>query len=213
MTTVELHTRIRNPEKKLITSVQYFFDDPEVRGDKLVQLGRQEGYEFIRPACLGLLEISKDNRDREAFRVAALLTQPEWQYYRTSDEKIIAVVLSDDSEDIILGKYTQGKGEKGSVTILMDGLQDVTLLDPVNDPMDAFKSSNVKQKVWYNSRDKKFYVIEACRSREDMEKFYPTEAVFRIRVFCWKEKVAVIKQGPFDTKEQALAARTHILEG
>ena len=28
-----------------------------------------------------------------------------------------------------------------------------------------------------------------------------------------KEKVAVIKQGPFDTKEQAPAARPQILEG
>ena len=50
----------------------------------------------MKAAALGLLEMTKESGDMEAYHYAALLTQPQWKFHKTNDPAVTAVVVNDE---------------------------------------------------------------------------------------------------------------------
>lgn len=206
MENIMFATKVRNPQDKLMKDVQNFASGPKARAERIVRIGKQEGYSFIQAAAQGLLLMSLEADDIESFRYAAMLTQPEWKFHKTSDPKAVAIAVDCEGDSTVLGFYTTGEAETGAVSLSTD-LTGIRLLDEVKDPRMAFTSTRIKQKIWRKGR--KYFVIECAKSRADLETFYSEDRILETRKpgYLWKFDAFVITDGPFKTREEASEAR------
>ena len=199
-------SKIRNPQAKLLKDVAIFSENPKDRASRIVKLGRQEGYEFVKAAALGLLDISKESGNWEAFHYAALLTQPQWKFHKTDAPDTVAVVVDDDGEDIIIGKCNTEDPETASVELLMDSTG-ITVFDTTEDPRNAYVSTFIKQKVY--RMGKRYYLVDCAKDVLHLQHFYSDDQIKPTRKpgYLWKFAAYVVTDGPFHTKADAQEAK------
>ena len=205
-------TKLRNPQDKLLKDVMNFKEDPKARAERIVKIGRQEGYAFIQTAALGLLEISKEDQDWAAYHYAALLTQPQWKFHKTDDPTVTAVVVDDGDEEMVVGKCVSEDSEEGSVELLMDSTG-ITVLEETEDPRNAYVSTFLKQKVY--RLGKKYYLVDCAKDVIHLQHFYSDDQIKPTRKpgYLWKFAAYVITDGPFTTKTEAQEAKIKFHEG
>jgi hypothetical protein len=199
-------TKIRNPQAKLLKDVQHFSEDPKTRAARIVNIGRQEGYDFVKSAALGLLDISRDDQDWAAFHYAALLTQPQWKFHKTDSPSTTAVVVEDEGEVVVIGKCTTEGSETASVDLLMDSTG-ITVLESTDDPRNAYVSTFIKQKVY--RMGKRYYLVDCAKDVLHLQHFYSDDQIKPTRKpgYLWKFAAYVVTDGPFHTKADAQEAK------
>jgi hypothetical protein len=204
-------TKVRNPQDKLLKDVQHFFEAPKERAKRIVRIGRQEGYDFVKAAALGLLEMSKEADDMEAYHYAALLTQPQWTFHKTEDPNVVAVVVDDGEEELVIAKHTTQGEDSGDIELVLDP-EGIRILEPVSDPRDAYASSHIKQKVY--RMGKKYYLVDCAKDILYLQHFYSDDRIQPTRKpgYLWRFAAFVVTDGPFKTKQEAKEAQVKLHE-
>jgi len=191
--------RIRNPQKGLEKLCSRFSEEPDTCAERLAQLGRQEGYEFIREQLIALEGIHY--KDRYLASTLTMLRQPEWEWHSSKDPHVALFCL----DGTIRGLYLLGKEETGKTTVFDTPREPSTdeLGGSIADPRLLYVPWSVKTRVWLIRR--KYWVVR-CGRIIDLIKSGFAEDKIRPTQKDNNNPAFVMSAGPFN---KAATARRH----
>jgi hypothetical protein len=194
----------------LVHASAYFDQDPTLWSDRLAEVGRSKGYDYIKETVLMLQDCHQD--DKKALGLLMLLRQPEWEWKDCeNDENIQFFGLTEDDVFVAQGYYITGKHETGEVRVLLRPGRTANYIvgmKVIEDPREAYKEHALRMRVW--KRYRKYWVVLAGRV-VDLAKYGFTKEDIREtggRGYFSQYPAFAIIEGPCKTKEEARSLKS-----
>jgi hypothetical protein len=201
-----------DPHETLVKASALFEKNPTEWGKALAELGRSEGYEYIRETVLMLQEAHADNR--QCTGILLLLRQPDWQWRSCTNQPHLRFFGLPDAngEFIPQGYYIIGKYETGETKVLLRPGRTAHYVvgeEIITDPRESYVEKALKVKVW--KRQNKYWLVLVGRvidlvkygiSKEDIRETGGTGYFSRFPAFA-------VADGPY-SKEEAQEAKSSL---
>jgi hypothetical protein len=201
-----------DPHETLVKASAMFDQDPTTWGKHLADLGRTQGYDYIRETVLMLQGVHANNR--QCAGILMLLRQPEWQWRNCENEPALRFFgLPDENGTFIpQGYYVTGKYETGETKVLLRPGRTAHYIvgeELVQDPRETYEEKALKVKVW--KRQNKYWLVLVGRvidlvkygfGKEDIKETGGAGYFARFPAFA-------VADGPY-SKEEAQAAKSSL---
>ena len=186
--------------------------DPERIGKRIAEIGKQEGYDYIKPSLDALEQfhrtskISEDVR-RKVLDVITLLKQPEWEWRRDRAKNICYFGrLGDDGKFLARGQYLLGPQETGD-TELFEAEEPVSCDNVSMDPRKMYCPGNVRMKI-FRERGR-YWLVRIGRIVDLIRNGFKIDQIEKTGWKGYFNRVAAYVRvgGPFRTVEEARQAK------
>ena len=203
---------IRHVADEMSACMKDLSTDPERIGERIAQIGKQEGYDYIKPSLDALESFHRTSPIPEDVRkkvldVITLLKQPEWEWRRDrSKDNICYFGRIEDGKFLARGQYLTGVEETGD-TELFEVEEPIDCDNVTADPRQMYCPGNVRMKIF---RDRGHYwLVRIGRVVDLIRNGFSTDQIVKTGWKGYFRRVAAYVKvgGPFQNVEEARQAK------